>query len=66
MDDVAVSVGEHLHLDVARVVQVALEVDGGVGEELLAFAAGALERALELVLAERHAEALPAAARRPP
>ena len=37
------AVGEHLHLDVARVVQVALEVDGRVGEELLAFAARALE-----------------------
>ena len=56
------AVGEHLDLDVARVVQVALEVDGRVGEELLALAAGALEGALELVLGQRHAEALAAAA----
>ena len=35
-----------------------------VGEELLAFAAGALEGALELVLGQRHAEALAAAAAR--
>ena len=44
--DVAVLVGEHLDLDVARVGQVALEVDGGVGEELLALARGALEGVL--------------------
>ncbi len=62
VDHVAVAVGEHLHLDVTRVVQVALQVHGRVGEELLAFAAGALEGALQLVLGERHAEALAAAA----
>ena len=62
VDHVAVAVGEHLHLDVARVVQIALEVDRGVGEELLAFATGALEGALELLRGERHAEALAAAA----
>ena len=50
VDDVALAVGQHLDLDVARVVQVALQVDGRVGEELLAFAAGALERGLELLL----------------
>ena len=32
VDDVAVRVGEHLHLDVARVLEVALDVDGRVGE----------------------------------
>ena len=50
-DDVAVAVGEDLDLDVARVGQVALEVDGRVAEELLALAGRALERRLELVLA---------------
>ena len=64
VDDVAVLVGQHLHLDVARVGQVALEVDGRVGEELLALAGGALERLLELVGLERDAEALAAAAAR--
>ena len=49
VDHVALGVGEHLHLDVARVLQVALEVDAVVGEELLAFAGGALEGLLELV-----------------
>jgi hypothetical protein len=39
VDDVAVAVGEDLHLDVARVGQVALEVDRRVGEELLPLAA---------------------------
>ena len=54
-------VRQDLHLDMARVVQVALEIDGRVGEELLTLAAGPLERALELVLGERHAKALAAA-----
>ena len=48
VDDVAVAVGEDLDLDVARVGQVALEVDRRVGEELLALARGALEGGLEL------------------
>ena len=64
VDDVAVLVGQHLDLDVARVGQVALEVDGGVAEELLALAGGALEGLLELVGLERDAEALAAAAAR--
>ena len=62
VDHVAVGVGEHLHLDVARVGQVALDVDGRVGEELLALARGALEGLLELVLGLGDAEALAAAA----
>ena len=64
VDDGAVLVGEHLDLDVARVGQVALEVDGVVGEELLALARGALEGVLELGLLQRDAEALAAAAAR--
>jgi hypothetical protein len=64
VDHVAVPVGQHLHLHVAGVVQIALQVDGGVGEELLALAAGPLEGALELLLGERHAEALAAASAR--
>ena len=64
VDHVAVRVGEHLDLDVARVGQVALEVHGRVGEELLALARGALEGVLELVLGQRDPEALAAAAAR--
>ena len=64
VDDVAVAVGEDLDLDVARVGQVALDVDARVAEELLALAAGALEGLLELGLLERDAEALAAAAAR--
>src|SRR3954471_14219711 len=44
--------------------EVALEVDGRVGEELLALARGALEGRLQLVGRERDAEALAAAAAR--
>ena len=58
VDHVAVAVGEHLHLHVARVRQVALQVHRGVGEELLAFARGALEGVLQLLLGERHPEPL--------
>ena len=43
MDDVAVGVGEHLHLDVAWVLEVALDVDRRVGEVRLALAPGRLE-----------------------
>ena len=64
VDDVAVLVGEHLDLDVARVGEIALEVDGRVREELLALARGALERVLELVLGQRDAESLAATATR--
>ena len=64
VDRVALLVGEHLDLDVARVGQVAFEVDGVVGEELLALARGALEGLLQLVGLHRDAEALAAAAAR--
>ena len=49
VDDVAVGVGHHLDLDVARIGQVALEVDRRVAEEALALARGALEGVRELV-----------------
>src|SRR3954451_9574272 len=62
VDDVAVLVGQYLHLDVARVGQVALDVDGGVVEELLALAGGTLERLLELCLLEGDTEPLAATA----
>ena len=58
------AVGKHLDLDVARVLEVALDVDAVVGEELLAFAGRALEGLLEIVRGHRHAEALAAAAAR--
>ena len=64
VDHVAVRVGEHLDLDVARVLEVALDVDPVVGEELLAFARGALEGLLELVRGHRDPEALAAPAPR--
>ncbi len=60
VDHVAVRVGEHLDLDVARVLEIALDVDAVVGEELLAFARGALEGLLELVRGHRDPEALAA------
>ena len=66
VDHVAVRVGEHLHLDVARILEVALEVDARVREELLALARGPLERLLELVLGARARESPCRRRRRPP
>ena len=62
--DVSVRVGEDLHLDVAGVVEVALDVHGGVGEVRLPLASRRVERTLDVVLAVRDAEALPAPAGR--
>src|SRR5215218_5243916 len=63
-EDVPVRVCEHLRLDVARIVEVALDVDGVVGEIRLALPAGRLERALRLVGVANDLEALAAAAGR--
>ena len=59
MDHVAVRVREHLDLDVARILEIALEVDAVVGEELLPLAGGPLECVGQLVLAQRDAKPLP-------
>ena len=45
VDHVAVRVGEHLHLDVPRVLEVPLDVDGRVGEVRLPLPLRGLERA---------------------
>src|SRR5581483_1410546 len=62
VDHVAVLVGKHLDLDVPRIRQVALEIYGRVREELLPLARRSLEGILQLVLGERDAESLAAAA----
>ena len=46
MDDVAVPVAEDLHLDVARLLDVFLQVDAAVLEGALGFLAGGLEAGL--------------------
>ena len=51
MDDVAVRVREHLHLDVPRVLEELLHVHGRVGEVGLALAARRRERALGVIRA---------------
>ena len=61
MDDVAVAVREDLHLDVARVVEVALDVDGGVREVRLALPLRGLEGTVDVVGRAGDAEPLPAA-----
>ena len=61
VDDVAVRVGEDLHLDVPRILEVALDVDVGVREEALALARRLLERGRAFLLCARHVKALAAA-----
>ena len=63
VDDVAVRVGEHLHLDVPRILEVALDVDAAVREVLLALALRRLERPLGLARLGDELHALAAAAR---
>ena len=63
VDRVAVRVGEHLHLDVPRILQVALDVDAAVREVLLALALRRLERPLRLGRLADELHALAAAAR---
>src|SRR4029079_15457741 len=46
VDDVPMRVREHLHLDVPRILEVPLHVDGGIGEVLLALPGRRLERTL--------------------
>ena len=64
MDHRAVLVGEDLHLDVARILEVALDVDRVVGEIRLAFAACGLVGALDLLGRGDDLEAFPAASGR--
>ena len=62
VDDVAVSVGEHLHLDVSRILEVPLDVDRRVGEIRPALALRGLERLHRLVGRPHDLHALAAAA----
>jgi hypothetical protein len=50
VDHVAVRVRQHLDLHVARVGEIALQVHGRIGEELLALAGSPLEGRLQLVI----------------
>src|SRR5262249_10686012 len=65
VDDVAVMVGEDLHLDVARLLDVLFEVDAAVLERALGFLACGLKAGLEAdVVAGDANAAAPAAGRR--
>ena len=59
VDHVAVRIGEDRHLDVSRIVQVALDVDGRIEEVRLALALGRLERTRGLVRAGDDLQPLP-------
>src|SRR5690606_11037322 len=62
VDDVAVRVAEDLELDVARPLEVLLDVDRAVAERAERLGAGELEAAREIVGVARDAHALPAPA----
>ena len=64
VDHVPVRVGENLHLDVSRVLEVFLDVDRRVGEVGLALAPRGLERALDVVVLANDPKSLAAAAGR--
>ena len=65
MHDIAVLVGEHLHLDVARVLERALEQQPAVAERVLRLRARRIERGGKLAFGARPA-ACRARRRRPP
>ena len=62
MHDLAVAVAEHLHLDVPRRLEVALEQHALVAERRLRFASCSFERGGEIIRPSDHAHALAAAA----
>ena len=62
VDGVAVLVGQHLELDVARVAEVFFEVHGVVAEGRLGLAAGERNGVQQRRLGVHHAHALAAAA----
>ena len=64
MDRVALAVGQHLDLDVARVLQELLHVDLFVAERGLGFALGGLDGGVQRSLGVHHAHTAPAAAAR--
>src|SRR3954469_668059 len=64
MDDIAVSIREHLHLHVPRVLEVALHVDRSIREVGLTLALGGLERARRLSRAAHDLQAFSAPTRR--
>jgi hypothetical protein len=63
MDGVALAVAEHLELDMARVAEIFLDIDGVVAERALRLGARLADLALELVLGADDLHAAPAAAR---
>ncbi len=64
VDDVAMRVGKHLHLDVPRILEVALDVDRRVREVRLALAPGGFEGALRFLGGTDDLEALASSAGR--
>ena len=65
MHDVAVMIGQHLHFDVPRMLDVFFEIDVAVAERRLGLGPRLLQRRLERQVVRRHAHAAPAAAGRP-
>ena len=64
MDGVAVLIGQHLHFDVPRMLDVLFQIDAAVAEGRLGLGPGLLQGHLQHQLVQRHAHAAPAAAGR--
>src|SRR5262249_14215481 len=62
--EVPVRIREHLHLDVTRILEVPLDVNGVVAEVRLSLASRGLERALRLARVAYRLQPLPASAAR--
>ena len=62
MHDVAVLIGQHLHFDVPRVLDVFFEIDVAIAERRFGLGPRLLQRRLERQIVRRHAHAAPAAA----
>jgi hypothetical protein len=59
---IAVAVGDHLHFNMARLLEVALHVDGAVAERGLGFGGGGGDRFGQAFPVLGHLHAAPAAA----
>ena len=64
MDDAALAVADHLHLDMARPLEIALEIDRIVAEDGFRLGLRDRQQPRELGGVARHLHAAPAAARR--
>ena len=64
MHHIAMLIGQHLHFDVPRMLDVLFQIDAGVAERGFGLGRGLLQRRLQHQIVRRHAHPAPAAAGR--